>query len=284
MAGVPGTQGVGSGTHGTAGAPSSGAAGQPSTGPAAVDASVLKAKGRADAPAVTNSPVEGGNPARNITADHRTVLPDTVQVPAGTGNLATPPPVTRAPAETGGSTAPGPHHGAVNPDRTPAGASQARGMGPQSRDLTLQQIQRLANRDAERFDALFGAADDPLRDLRRGAWLEFSEARQAVGQADRQLDHDAARHGGGSSSNPTSHQIHLQKAADDARQHYGDAYRKLTDLGIDPALLDRDLTALYARSLVERPRTVAGMPASDAPTTSRQPPDPAQRIRRQADR
>ncbi|MGW1725712.1 hypothetical protein ACWCQK_22585 [Streptomyces sp. NPDC002306] len=146
----------------------------------------------------------------------------------------------------------------------------------QHHPLTPAQIEQLWIRDGERVDALFGAADDPLRQARREAWRDFARTRHDLGRAE-----DLVRGGdAGSSSGPSVHEIRIRQDVESARGRHDAAHRRLTELGVDPARMDADFTALYTRSLSERPRVVAGMyqetPASPHPaaTTSDATPPP----------
>ncbi|MEU3186046.1 hypothetical protein ABZ707_17860 [Streptomyces sp. NPDC006923] len=214
----------GGGDHALAGAPGGhGAVVTPGDGPSALD----KGKGRAHAgvPARAGAPLPPDTPA-GVTG-----------VPGGTGTPVVPAPLDGRPGLPGGT---GPTGAPGQPHR-----------------LTPAQIEQLWARDSDRVDALFGAADDPLRDIRRDAWRDFSQARHDLGRA-----RDRVRGVVGETSHgPGVHEIRLQNALESAGQHYSDTYRRLTDLGVEPRRVDQGMNAVYAQSLLEHPRLVAGMQA-----------------------
>ncbi|WP_446039716.1 hypothetical protein [Streptomyces sp. SID1121] len=124
-----------------------------------------------------------------------------------------------------------------------------------SHRLTPDQIARLWARDADRVDALFGEADDPLREVRRDAWRDFAQARHDLGRNQALLREGPAS----TSSGPSVHDLALRERLDTAGQHYTDAHRRLTDLGVDPAAVDRGMRSIHTQSLLERPRLDGGM-------------------------
>ncbi|MFD9003622.1 hypothetical protein ACFV0T_22035 [Streptomyces sp. NPDC059582] len=213
----------------------------------------------------TDSPAFAGAPGRTDTgAVHSTPVPSTGDAVRGTSVPA------------GGVPDDAAHAFAGAPVRrnTPVTAAQYN-------SLTPAQIEQLWIRDGERVDALFGAADDPLRQTRREAWRDFAQTRHDLGRAE-----DLVRGGdAGSSSGPSVHEIRIRQNVENAQGRYDAAHRRLTDLGVDPARMDADFTALYTRSLSERPRVVAGMyqdtPASphpEAATSDATPPPVAHTV------
>ncbi|MFJ2645196.1 hypothetical protein ACIO1C_00415 [Streptomyces sp. NPDC087420] len=136
--------------------------------------------------------------------------------------------------------------------------------------LTPDQIARLWARDADRVDALFGAADDPLREVRRDAWRDFAQARHDLGRNQALLREGPAA----TSSGPSVHDLALRGRLDSAGQHYTDTHRRLTDLGVDPAGIDRGIHAIHTRSLAEHPRLDGGMFHLDHTTQPQPHPQP----------
>ncbi|MFF5139509.1 hypothetical protein ACFY6U_07215 [Streptomyces sp. NPDC013157] len=162
---------------------------------------------------------------------------------------------------------PGTAHG--TPDTAPAprpdtpragGGQELPGRGPR---LTPAQIEEAWFRDGQRVDALFGHADDPLRQARRDAWRDYVQARYDLGRAEDLLPHNG--HAGGSNG-PTVAEIRARDRVDTARQQYDATRTRLTDLDVNPVRMEADLSALRQLSLKERPRALGGtaLPADDA--------------------
>ncbi|WP_369228381.1 hypothetical protein AB5J52_01860 [Streptomyces sp. R39] len=172
---------------------------------------------------------------------------------------------------------PGTAHG--TPDTTPAprpdtahpvGGQELPGRGTR---LSPAQIEEAWFRDGQRVDALFGHADDPLRQARREAWRDHVQARYDLGRAEDLLPPNGHA---GSSKGPTAAEINARRNVDTARQHYDATHTRLTDLGVDPVRMEADLSDLRRLSLNERPRALGGTalpsdsatpaPAHSAPT------------------
>ncbi|MEW2304416.1 hypothetical protein AB0958_31410 [Streptomyces sp. NPDC006655] len=163
---------------------------------------------------------------------------------------------------------PGTAHGtpgttsAPRPDSPLAGGGQE--LPGRGTRLTPAQIEEAWFRDGQRVDALFGHADDPLRQARRDAWRDHVKARYDLGRA----EEDLLPHTGpaGSSNGPTVAEIRAHDRVDTARQQYDATHTRLTDLGVDPVRMEADLSALRQLSLKERPRALGGtaLPADGA--------------------
>ncbi|KOV32059.1 hypothetical protein ADK60_14190 [Streptomyces sp. XY431] len=122
--------------------------------------------------------------------------------------------------------------------------------------LTGAQLDRLWREQGDRVAGLFGAADDPGRGARLDAWADLTLARHDLGRAERLSADLRARPGSGSRPSPVV--IHAQASVDAAALKVDAALERVTGLGIDPARMDRDLAALTADSLRERPRLLGG--------------------------
>ncbi|MEV6765913.1 hypothetical protein AB0N16_35830 [Streptomyces sp. NPDC051105] len=165
---------------------------------------------------------------------------------------------------------PGSVHG--TPDTTPAarpdtahtgGGQELPGRGTR---LTPAQIEESWFRDGQRVDALFGHADDPLRQARREAWRDHVQARYDLGRSEDLLPHNGHA---GNSNGPTAAEIHARRDVDIARQQYDATHSRLTELGVDPVRMEADLSALRRLSLKERPRALGG---TVLPTDNATPP------------
>ncbi|MFG2957294.1 hypothetical protein ACGF5O_26665 [Streptomyces sp. NPDC048291] len=177
--------------------------------------------------------------------------PDIVRVPGDH------PPAVQAPH--GGT--PELHGGTVSSLPTPTSwGKELPGRGPR---LTPAQIEEAWFRDGQRVDALFGHADDPLRQARREAWRDHVQARYDLGRAEDLLPHNGHA---GSSKGPTAAEIHARENVDTARQQYDATHGRLAELGIDPVRMEAQLSDLRQLSLNERPRALGGtsLPADDA--------------------
>ncbi|WP_328953473.1 putative T7SS-secreted protein [Kitasatospora purpeofusca] len=122
--------------------------------------------------------------------------------------------------------------------------------------LTGAQLDRLWREQGDRVAGLFGATDDPGRGARLDAWADLTLARHDLGRAERLSADLRARPGSGSRPSPVV--IHAQASVDAAALKVDAALDRVTGLGIDPARMDRDLAALSADSLRERPRLLGG--------------------------
>ncbi|WP_405007689.1 hypothetical protein OHV13_29695 [Kitasatospora purpeofusca] len=122
--------------------------------------------------------------------------------------------------------------------------------------LTGAQLDRLWREQSDRVAGLFGATDDPGRGARLDAWADLTLARHDLGRAERLSADLRARPGEGSRPSPVV--IHAQASVDAAALKVDAALDRVTGLGIDPARMDRDLAALSADSLRERPRLLGG--------------------------
>ncbi|MFG2969805.1 hypothetical protein ACGFZS_41695 [Streptomyces sp. NPDC048288] len=210
----------------------------------------------------TDTPVP--SPTRG-TPDTETALPGTTHTGPDTETAV--PGTTHAGADTE-TAVPGTAHG--TPDTAPAprpdtpragGGQELPGRGTR---LTPAQIEEAWFRDGQRVDALFGHADDPLRQARRDAWRDHVQARYDLGRAEA----DLLPHNGraGSSSGPTVAEIRARDRVDTARQQYEATHTRLTDLDVNPVRMEADLDALRQLSLKERPRMLGGtsLPADGA--------------------
>ncbi|WP_406111039.1 hypothetical protein [Kitasatospora purpeofusca] len=122
--------------------------------------------------------------------------------------------------------------------------------------LTGAQLDRLWREQSDRVAGLFGATDDPGRGARLDAWADLTLARHDLGRAERLSADLRARPGEGSRPSPVV--IHAQASVDAAALKVDAALDRVAGLGIDPARMDRDLAALTADSLRERPRLLGG--------------------------
>ncbi|MFJ4798879.1 putative T7SS-secreted protein [Kitasatospora purpeofusca] len=122
--------------------------------------------------------------------------------------------------------------------------------------LTGAQLDRLWREQGDRVAALFGASDDPGRGARLDAWADLTLARHDLGRAERLLSDLRARPGGGSRPSPVV--MHAEASVDAAAFKVDVALDRVTGLGVDPVRMDRDLAALTADSLRERPRLLGG--------------------------
>ncbi|WP_046730423.1 hypothetical protein [Streptomyces humi] len=152
-------------------------------------------------------------------------------------------------------------------DRTsgpyPSGTGGGRDLPGHGPRLTPAQIEEAWFRDGQRVDALFGHADDPLRQARRDAWRDHVQARYDLGRAEESLPHDGHA---GSSHGPTAAELRARENVDAARQRYDATHDRLTGLGVDPVRMEADLAALRGLGLNERPRALGGtvLPADTA--------------------
>ncbi|MFB8168263.1 putative T7SS-secreted protein, partial [Kitasatospora purpeofusca] len=174
--------------------------------------------------------------------------------PAVLGSTPTPTPTPLPPAAplVQGPAAPLPPVGSAHDLPTVPGTG---GHGGPER-LTGAQLDRLWREQGDRVAGLFGASDDPGRGARLDAWADLTLARHDLGRAERLLSDLHARPGGGSRPSPVV--IHAQASVDAAALKVDAALDRVTGLGIDPARMDRDLAALTADSLRERPRLLGG--------------------------
>ncbi|MFG2938772.1 hypothetical protein [Streptomyces sp. NPDC048282] len=216
-------------------------------------------------PTPTSWGKEPPSPAHPTAAHTDTPVPSPTR---GTSDTET---SVRGTTHTGPDTetaVPGTAHG--TPDTAPAprpdtpragGGQELPGRGTR---LTPAQIEEAWFRDGQRVDALFGHADDPLRQARRDAWRDHVQARYDLGRAEA----DLLPHNGraGSSSGPTVAEIRARDRVDTARQQYEATHTRLTDLDVNPVRMEADLDALRQLSLKERPRMLGGtsLPADGA--------------------
>ncbi|MEV7320576.1 hypothetical protein [Streptomyces sp. NPDC093970] len=151
--------------------------------------------------------------------------------------------------------APAPH-----PDTPHAGDQELPGRADR---LTPAQIEEAWFRDGQRVDALFGHADDPLRQARREAWRDHVQARYDLGRAEDLLPHNGHA---GNSNGPTAAEIRARQNVDAAGRRYEATHGRLADLGVDPVRMEADLANLRQLSLKERPRVLGGtsLPADSA--------------------
>ncbi|MFJ3776917.1 hypothetical protein ACIPX0_34985 [Streptomyces sp. NPDC090075] len=200
------------------------------------------------AAAHTDTPVP--SPTRG-TPDTETALPGTTHTGSDTE--------TAVPGTAHGTPDAAP---APRPDTSRAGGGQE--LPGRGTRLTPAQIEEAWFRDGQRVDALFGHADDPLRQARRDAWRDHVQARYDLGRA----EEDLLPHNGraGSSSGPTVAEIRARDRVDTARQQYETTHTRLTDLDVNPVRMEADLDALRRLSLKERPRALGGtsLPADGA--------------------
>ncbi|WP_406446364.1 hypothetical protein OHB00_03430 [Streptomyces sp. NBC_00631] len=204
------------------------------------------------------------SPARG-TPDTETALPGSAHatpdtdgaVPGTTHTTPDPEPAVPGTAHGTPDTAPAPR-----PDTPRAGGGQE--LPGRGTRLTPAQLEEAWFRDGQRVDALFGHADDPLRQARRDAWRDHVQARYDLGRA----EEDLLPHNGpaGSSNGPTVAELNARRNVDTARQQYDATRTRLTDLGVNPVHMEAELSALRQLSLKERPRALGGtaLPADSA--------------------